>query len=110
MTRSAASGPGAERRVRGAVARALEVVAGASREGGADIEPTRRGEEGPAGGCGGRGGAVGAGPAPWAPAVEAPSPRVALAVFPLAVLAASMFTPGWSVALELGAWGYSLAA
>ena len=39
-------------------------------------------------------GAVWAGPAPLAPAVEAPLPMVELAVFPPAVLAASMDTPG----------------
>ena len=38
------------------------------------------------------------------------SPRVALAVLPLAVEDASMFTPALSVLAEFGVSGYSLAA
>ena len=55
-------------------------------------------------------GACWVGSAPFEPAVAASSPRVALAVLPFVVLEASMFTPGWSVDPELGAWGYSLVA
>ena len=55
-------------------------------------------------------GACCVGSAPFEPAVAASSPRVAVAVFPLVVLVASMLTPGWSVEPELGACGYSLVA
>ncbi len=55
-------------------------------------------------------GACCVGLAPFEPAVAASSPRVALAVFPLVVLEASMFTPGSSVEPELGACGNSLVA
>ena len=51
-------------------------------------------------------GAVWVGLAPFAPAVEAPLPRVALAVFPSAVLGASIDTPGWSSVPVFGVCGY----
>jgi hypothetical protein len=93
-----------------ALATALAVVVGACDDEVADIDPTPTRDEEPASGLPEPAGAVWVGLAPSEPAVEAASPRVALAVFPLAVLAASMFTPGSSVEPELGVWGYSLVA
>jgi len=77
-----------------ALATALALVLGACDDDVADRAPTPMMLEVEASGLPEPEGAVWAGPAPLAPAVEAPLPMVALAVFPLAVLAASMDTPG----------------
>ncbi len=94
------------------VALALEVAfgPGVPEEEVADIEPTPMRADEPASGLPVPDGAVWVGSAPSEPAVEDPSPSVALAVFPLAVLAVSMLTPGASVEPVLGACGYSLVA
>ena len=77
-----------------ALATALALVLGACDDEVADSAPTPMMVEEEARGLPGPEGAVWAGLAPLAPAVEAPLPSVALAVFPLALLAASMDTPG----------------
>ena len=93
-----------------ALAWASADVLGASDDDVADMVPTPTMADEPASGLPEPDGACCVGSAPFDPAVAASSPRVALAVFPLVVLEASMFTPGWSVEPELGACGYSLVA
>ena len=93
-----------------ALACALADVLGASDDDVADMVPTPMMADVLARGLPALDGACCVGSAPLAPAVAASSPSVALAVLPLVVLEASMFTPGWSVEPEFGACGNSLVA
>ena len=93
-----------------AVASAVAMLEGACDEDVADRAPMPKMLELPAKGLPVPDGACWVASPLLEPAVAASLPIVAVALFPLVLLDASMFTPGRSVEAEFGVWGYSVTA